>query len=107
MPYCPKLECGASMSARRSAHMTRPEQSNASGPAPPIAYGAPTFDSAAVTAASVAGARSTATMPPLASIGAAAAVPGIAAQSAIAASAAFILNLIAFLGVLLSRAPTR
>ena len=37
MAYCAKLECGAAMPARASAHMVRPEQSNASGPAAPEA----------------------------------------------------------------------
>src|SRR5215217_2930536 len=92
------------MSARASAHIVRPEQSKAPGPAAPEAYEEPTFESAAVTAASVAGARGTAMRPALASVGVAAAEPGHAAASTSAAAAAVVF---AFIAVLASRCVVR
>ena len=90
------------MPARPRAHIVRPEQSNASGPAAPEAYGAPTFDSAAVTALAVGGAGATANRPAVASLGVAIAEPGHAAASTNAAIMAALVAFIVFLAVAVS-----
>src|SRR6476619_4917555 len=51
MPYWANELCGTVTPACRDAYITRPEQSKLDGPTPPYAYGAPTFDIAAATAA--------------------------------------------------------
>src|SRR6266513_2709104 len=92
------------MPARARAHMVRPEQSNASGPAAPDAYEAPILDSAAVTALAVGGACGTANRPAVASLGVAVAEPGHAAASTNAAITAVLVAFIAFLAVAVSYA---
>jgi hypothetical protein len=87
------------MSARASAHIVSPEQSNASGPAAPEAYAAPTFDSAAVTAFAVGGACGTANSPAVASVGVATAEAGHATATANATSTAALVAFIAFLAL--------
>src|SRR4051812_36902043 len=51
VPNWAKLVRGMAMPAWRIAQLVRPEQSKLRGPVPPEAYGAPTFDIAAATAA--------------------------------------------------------
>src|SRR4051794_41501586 len=50
LAYCAAAEGGSETPACSHAHMVRPEQSNASGPAAPKTYGAPMTDSAAAAA---------------------------------------------------------
>src|SRR5215203_3588236 len=50
-PICMPDECGRETPAAAQAYMVRPEQSNAFGPAAPQAYGLPSTDLAAETAA--------------------------------------------------------
>src|SRR6478752_1019212 len=50
LAYCAAAECGSETPACAQAHIVKPEQSNASGPAAPKTYGAPMTDSAAATA---------------------------------------------------------
>src|SRR4051812_45956448 len=51
MPNCAKLVRGIAIPARRIAQLVRPEQSKELGPVAPEAYGEPTLESAADTAA--------------------------------------------------------
>src|SRR5947199_9061662 len=61
---CARAECGREIPACAHAHDVRPEQSNASGPAAPKTYGAPSAEYAAATAIWAALAFGSGTNPP-------------------------------------------
>src|SRR5579884_3218348 len=58
-PYCAYDECGSETPTCAYAHMTRPEQSNPPGAAPPHTYGVPSCESAIPTTSECVGGGAT------------------------------------------------